>query len=620
MGALRLPRLLSDGMVLQRDRAARIHGCAAPSATVRLTFSGQFYTAKANAGGAWEITLPPVPAGGPYTLTAEASGEALVVRDILFGDVWVASGQSNMELPMSRVRDLYAADMAAADNPHLRHFWVPRTYNFHGPRDDYPGGVWEAVTPETIPRFFATAYFFADSLYRRYGVPIGLIASAAGGTPVQAWMSREALAPFPAHLAELERCEDERVVNEKIQFDKTREADWYAALNSADAGLRDGFYQTDYDDAAWPSRPLTAPWDDDPALSQNGAFWFRTTFEVPARLAGRPAVLRLGCVRDADTVYVNGQTVGATAYQYPPRIYELPETLLREGTNSIVARVVSIRNTGGFVAGKPYKLIVDGQEISLEHDWKYHVGAFTPALPEPENFEAKPAGLFNAMIAPALPQAIRGVIWYQGESNTGAPWEYDTLFRGLVADWRVRWGQGDFPFLFVQLAGYVTPHIPATQSLWPVLREKQRACLDIPNTAMAVTLDVGEANDLHPLNKREVGRRLALAAFRLAYGEDVEHSGPLARKATRRENNIYVNLSHADGLAARSAPLEVEISGADGVFTSCRADIVGDALVVRGAPAQAASVRYAWADSPAGALLYNAEGLPAAPFLLDIEG
>lgn len=352
-----------------------------------------------------------------------------------------------------------------------------------------------------------------------------------------------------------------------------------------------------------------------PAFCKTGAF-------SEAAASGKPARLLLGRIVDADSVFVNGVFVGSTGYQYPPRRYQAPAGVLKEGKNVITVRVISEAGKGGFVPGKPYELIIDGQTIGLAGNWLYRQGAEMPPLAARTFIRWKPLGLFNAMISPLLNYRIKGVIWYQGESNAGRPEEYKELFPALIRDWRARWGQGDFPFLFVQLANFMEARPRPSESNWALLREAQLEALALPNTGMAVAIDIGEWNDIHPLNKKDVGKRLALAARRVAYGEkEAVHSGPIYRSMKAEGSKIVLSFCNiGSGLEAGGGNelRHFAIAGADRRFTWAEARIEKDKVVVWSEEVpEPVAVRYAWADNPAGANLYNKEGLPASPFRTD---
>jgi sialate O-acetylesterase len=338
-------------------------------------------------------------------------------------------------------------------------------------------------------------------------------------------------------------------------------------------------------------------------------------------MAGQQAKLILGRIVDADSVFVNGVFVGTTGYQYPPRRYDIPSNVLKEGGNTVVVRVISTIGKGGFVLDKPYELVSGGQTIDLKGDWQYRLGATMDPLASQTFVRWKPVGLYNAMISPLLNYSIKGAIWYQGESNAERPLEYRELFSALICDWRKKWSQGDFPFLFVQLPNFMERIEQPSESNWALLREAQLKTLSLPQTGMAVTIDIGEWNDVHPLNKKDVGKRLALAAQRVAYGDDtIVYSGPIYHSMKIEGNKIVVTFTNTgSGLVAGSGELKYfAIAGIDRRFVWAKAKIENNRVVVWSEEVpNPVAVRYAWADNPEGANLYNAEGLPASPFRTD---
>ncbi|MBN1766527.1 MAG: hypothetical protein JW860_14830 [Sedimentisphaerales bacterium] len=623
-GQVRLPRLVSDGMVLQREARVMVWGWAEAGEEVTLEFQDKVYQRRAGADGRWAIILSGLQAGGPYTMDISASNH-ITLEDIMIGDVWVCSGQSNMVLPMERVKYRYADEIAQCDYPAIRQFLVPMRYDFNTPQQDVPGAGWVAANPETVLQFSATAYFFAKELYEKYQAPIGLINASVGGSPAEAWLSEGALKEFPAYLAEAKRCKDSSYINRIKNQDEAASQAWYRTLDQRDEGLKDKdrpWYDPACDASAWPVMELPGYWADKGLGPVNGVVWFRKEIEAPASMAGQPARLVLGAIVDADRAYINGELVGTTSYQYPPRNYQVPGDLLKAGKNIIVVRVISNSGRGGFVENKPYELIGREQTIDLKGQWHYKLGATMNPLPGTTFIQYKPLGLYNGMIAPLLNYSIKGVIWYQGESNTGRPREYYRLFPALIADWRSQWEQGDFPFLYVQLANFMAAKDQPSQSNWAELREAQRRTLAVANTGMAVITDIGEWNDIHPLNKADVGKRLALAAQKVAYGDnEVVYSGPMYESMEIDGNKIILAFTHTgSGLVAQGGGelKHFAIAGADKKFVWARAKIKGDKVVVWSDEVpDPVAVRYAWADNPEGANLYNKEGLPASSFRTD---
>ena len=617
-----LPRLVSDGMVLQRDQELILWGWADPGEAVQLTFRGATYNSETDAEGQWRVKLPPMAAGGPDDLQISASNQ-LVVRDVLVGDVWLASGQSNMQLTMQRTEPLYGRLMAAANNDQIREFTVPERYNFHGPQDDLEGGHWRSVTPDTIPDFSAVAYFFAESVHREQNVPVGIINASLGGSPVEAWLSEGALETYPAHLEEAKRYRDEAFEAEVIEQDQARAQAWHEELDAKDQGLTQGeprWLGTDVDLSQWQPFEVPGLFPTDEGKPVNGVFWFRTTLDVPLHLAGQPGELDLGKILDADRAYVNGVQVGSTGYRYPPRLYSIPPGVLQAGENTLVVRVVSQSGRGAFVADRLYELRMGRHRQDLSGTWHYRMGAAMPSAPSQTFVRWKPMGLFNGMIAPLVNYRVKGAIWYQGESNVGRAAEYRELFAALISDWREHWGQGDFPFLYAQLTNYLERAEQPGPSGWAQLREAQLQTLDVPNTAMAVTVDVGEWNDIHPLNKKAVGERLAAAAQAVAYGDQSTYSGPVFQQMRIKGKRATLSFVHADkglALSIGDQPRGFAIAGEDRQFVWAQARLKGDRVEVWSDQVRKpVAVRYGWADNP-DVNLTNKEGFPASPFRTD---
>lgn len=622
MAQVELPKLVSDGMVLQRDAEVRLWGWASPGEAVRINFKDQQYQATATENGDWEIRLKDLKAGGPYQMQIAASNQ-IVLDSVYIGDVWLCSGQSNMEIPMSRVAPLYEEEIASANNQYIRYFEVPKEYDLSKEREKISGGHWQETNRNNIDGFSAVSYFFGKNLYETYKVPIGLINSALGGSPVQAWLSEDALKNYPEYYEEAQRLGKPGVIDSLEKIDQDRIRGWYAEVNSGDAGNSNHWEQKDLEDSGWTEFVVPGYWNFDGKEKQNGVVWFRKKFEVSEAQAGQSAKLLLGRIVDADSVFVNGEFVGNTTYQYPPRRYEIPKDLLVQGENTISVKVLNERGRGGFVSDKPYEINFDDEsKIELSGKWMHKAGFLTSPLQPQTFYRWKPEGLYNAMIHPIEKYHIKGVIWYQGESNTGDPEAYKTLFPDMIADWREKWGQQpeDFPFIFVQLANFMEAYDAPTDSNWARLREAQLETLQVPNTGMAVAIDVGEWNDIHPLNKKDVGDRLAQAAKNLAYGEEIVAGGPIFESYEVKGDSIEIHFKNVgDGLMAEDGELkEFAIAGKDQKFVWANARIEGDKIVVFSPKiSNPVAVRYAWANNPENANLYNKEGLPASPFRTD---
>lgn len=611
--AVKLPRLVSKGMVLQRDVPLKIWGWADPSEKVKVEFLGQSYATKADREGNWTVALPPIPAGGPYTMNVNE----LELTDILVGDVWLSSGQSNMELPVRRVMDSYADEIKRVDNDNIRLFRSSSRKEPEMPQNDYPDGAWLPATQPNIGEFSAVSWFFANDLYQKYQVPIGIISTAIGGSPAEAWLSQDNVEAYLDAWKADKAHSDSIRAKMKAEEPEKLAYNWNVEVNKNDPGAGK-WSKADVDVSGWPQISLPGYWSDKGVELRNGSIWFCKEFELADSLAAQEAVLRLGRIIDADSAFVNGVFVGNITYQYPPRIYAVPQGVLKAGKNKLMVRVFSQGWRGGFVEEKPYELRVGSQVIDLTGDWNYHVGASLnpPVVPGAPGF--MPGGLYNSLVAPALNFGLKGVIWFQGESNTGRGKEYEQLFKTMIQDWRVHFAQPELPFLFAQLANLGLPQKQLVESGWAEVRDAQRRTLELANTGMAITFDIGEWNDIHPLNKKEVGRRLALEAERVAYSDSpVVSSGPLYESMKVEDGSIVLQFkSVGEGLYANSLLNGFQLAGEDGRFVWANAVVLSKNTVKvwSRSVSNPRAVRYAWEDNPADANLKNKEGLPASPF------
>lgn len=618
---IKLPRLISNGIVLQRNEKVKIWGWAAANEKIKLEFKSKTYSTEADKAGNWTIILPSQKAGGPYEMVFKASNE-IKVQDILFGDVWICSGQSNMELPMERVKEKYGEVIKKSKNDNIRQFLVPDKYDFKKPQSDLDSGNWIAANPENVLEFSAVAYFFAKEIYEKQHIPIGLINTALGGSPVESWMSEEVLAAFPKAYEEAQKFKNDERIKQIETSDKKRNDDWYTLINANDKGFSDKnaqWNQANINDNDWLKMSIPGYWADQSIGKVNGAVWFRKEIEVPKAMVGQPAKLVMGRIVDQDFVYVNGEFVGTTGYQYPPRRYEVKPTILKEGKNTIAIRVINNIGSGGFVLDKPYYLAVGNDTIDLKGEWKYKLGTEMKPLQGPTFIRWKPVGLYNAMIAPLLNLKIKGVLWYQGEANTYNAKEYAQTFPAMINNWRAKWGQGNFPFLFVQLASFMEDYAEPRESNWAALRQSQLESLSVPNTGMAVTIDVGEWNDIHPLNKEAVGHRLALLARKMTYGENkITASSPMPKESKFENGKAIISFANVVGrlMIKNGTELKSFAISNDGVnFVWANAKIVGDKVEVWNEKiSNPTVVRYAWDNNPAAANLFSKEGLPSTPF------
>jgi len=616
--AVTLPRLVSNGMVLQREEPIKIWGWADVGERVNVEFRGESYKTKADKQGDWSVVLPATAAGGPYTLKVNE----IELEDILIGDVWLCSGQSNMELPILRVMDLYKEEISKVNNAQIRLFKVPMRYIFTDATTDYEGGDWKTATAENILDFSAVAYFFAADLYQKYRVPIGLISSAVGGSPAEAWLSETSLKKYPNYWASAQQCRSAAFVDSVKSADQNRIGEWHTELNQKDPGVN-RWSAGGVELAGWPETSLPGYWSEQNIDFKNGSVWFCKEFELTDDLAAEDAVLRLGRIIDADSAFVNGTFVGTISYQYPPRIYQVPASVLKSGKNQLMVRVISQSGRGGFMPDKPYALRFPNDTIDLTGQWHYRIGAEMPQLESQTFFQYTPGGLYKGMINPALSYTLKGVIWYQGESNTDRPGEYRQLFGDLIQDWRAQFHRPELPFLFVQLANLGEPQKLPSESNWAELRDAQRRTLELPKTEMAVICDIGEWNDIHPLNKKEVGHRLSLLAQSIAYGDSVVvYGGPLYQSMKIENGSIVLTFtSVGSGLFTNSLLQGFQIAPEDGRFEWAHAVVLDKNTVKVWSEkiTNPRTVRYGWADNPADANLKNKEGLPASPFTTNNE-
>lgn len=508
-----LPNLISDGMVLQRVTPVKIWGKADSGEKIQLTFLKKKYQAVADSLGNWQIDLPALKPGGPFSMSIND----ITLQNILIGDVFLCSGQSNMELMVSRVMDKYADEVNQYENPSIRYLKVPYAYDFNTPLSDIKPMAWKPLTKDNVMGYSALCYFFAKLLYEKTGVPVGIVNSSWGGTPVEAWISEEGLKDYPIYLNQKSLYSSEELMNEIQRTGARHGRQWQAVLHASDKGLHDTtlWYDENLDDSAWDSVDMfSSQWGSNGWRPINGSHWFRQSVEVPASWKGKDAVLRLGCIVDADSVYVNGHFVGSVSYQYPPRIYKVPASVLKPGKNQITVRLISNGGYPHFVKEKPYKLVCGSEEVNLSTTWKHRVGTVMPSMPGGSvAFQNMPLGLYNGMIAPLLNYQFKGVVWYQGESNVGKWKEYSSLLVSLMNDWRSKFGNAQLPFYIIELASFMSPDNPG-KFAWGKLQEQQAdAVSKVSNATLIKNSDTGEWNDIHPLDKKTAAGRLVEAVL-----------------------------------------------------------------------------------------------------------
>lgn len=625
--SLRLPAILNDHMVLQQNSFAKLWGWAEPRQEVKVTTSWNqlTYRTVADQQGNWQLSVVTGKAGGPYSVTIQAD-ETRVLEDILLGEVWICSGQSNMEWPLTRA-ETAETEIPLSDFPEIRLFTVERTIATV-PTEDLKG-IWELCSPETSADFSAVGYFFGKILHKKLGVPVGLVNTTWGGTPSEAWTSRETNASFgdfDQQLEELygtrdEEMEKARVEQVRIESMVKEQQDFE---NRGNIGFSEGWMNTDFDDSAWELIPCPAEWSSIEDLGRlEGVVWMRKEIKIPDSWIGKDLSLELGPVDEMDITYINGVEVGTSRKinnWNVPRYYQVPASLVSSGELQLAIRIVNTNAQGGII-GHPEQLKIYPQEstgddaVMLAGEWKHKVAYRFPEVPMLFNSHT-PSVLYNGMLHPLLKLSIKGAIWYQGESNRARAGQYRTIFPGMIIDWRNNWNQGEFPFYFVQIAPY--DYGPGTNSA--ELREAQFLTLSkLKHIGMAVTMDIGNPDDIHPANKRDVGKRLALWALAKDYGKDLVFSGPLYREQFIEDNKIRIHFNcTGSGLLAKGGPLtHFEIAGEDQEYHPAVAHIEGETVVVSASEvASPVAVRYGWSNT-AEPNLFNAEGLPASSFSTD---
>lgn len=615
-----LSSLISDGMILQRNQYVNIWGISEPNAVVHCRFEEYKDSTIADVQGEWCILLPPHKAGGPYNIVID-DGEEKIIHDVLFGDVWLLGGQSNMELPISRTLDLYAEEVMKINDPDIRMFDVPKEYDFHGPRDELQNGKWSYAVKENIMNFSAVGYFFAKELKDRYQIPIGLIQTAIGGTPIEAWIPEKELRLIGGYDKQIDLCKEEGYIQKVTNEENEKINHWFTELERYDAKgtLPD-----------WREIMVPGLWNyikDDKGRHElsfiSGSFWLKKEIEISVDMYEKmkdndlETEVVLGTIVDSDEVFINNVKIGSTAYRYPPRKYRFMKELLKQGKNEIMIHLMVNNHNGGFIPDKEYKLKIGDTVIDLKGIWKYQIGSIMGDMPPQTFFQYKPSGDYNAMIYPLRKFNISGICFYQGESNAGHPEGYRQLLTSLINSYRRLW-RAELPFLYIQLPNFSDAVRISHETNWAELREEQRQGLKINNTAMVIAIDTGEYNELHTQNKKVIGERLSLCARKLVYKEDIVISGPLFdHQICFKDRIVLYFTSIGQGLVARGEKLTgFEMCGGDKRYFSSEAVIDGDTVVVF-APKEVKKpsfVQYGFRNNPLDMNLYNEDGFIAAPF------
>ena len=622
-GEVKLARLFSDHVVLQRQKPIPVWGWANPNESVSVAFNGQNKTANADSSGKWTVIFAPMEAGGPFEINVKAKSGNASVKDVLIGEVWLCSGQSNMEFTVKQ-SDNFSSEKKDADYPQIRQFYVEHVVET-APQKDLKSGEWKASSPETVGDFTAVGFFFARDVYKKLKVPIGLVHSSWGGSQVESWISKDAMLGSD----EL-KSYAEKLPTDWAGFDALLERNVKkATLGNADANptLDDEkkYLAPDFDVSKWVTNNPIGQWDWKGIWSWRGNGFFARDVEIPAEFASQETVLGLAESNSYNEIYINGKQIfsGITKGK---REIKVPQNIWKSGTNRLVVKMNKAIEPDwfglGFQGSADDVFVKTGSEkIPLgDGNWK-----LMPSFAEPHTFahSSNNAGtiIYNAMIAPIVPFAMRGVLWYQGETNAGRSFQYRQTFPLMINDWRKKWND-DFYFYFVQLSSYGANQDSNTGSGWAELREAQTMTLSLPKTGMAVTTDIGNANDVHPTNKQDVGKRLAANALKQTYGLEMPFSSPMFDKVSFENNKAIVSFKFADGgLMAKDKfgyLKGFEIAGADKKFYYAKAEIEGDKVIVYNSNVKnPVAVRYAWSDAPTDANLYNSAGFPASSFRTD---
>lgn len=621
-------------MVLQQQTQAPIWGESKPGKTVEVktSWDGKVYRTQADSEGQWKVAVATPQAGGPYTIRI-SDGKPVELENVLIGEVWLCSGQSNMEMQVEgwgKVMNYEQEKIEANQYPNIRLLLVDKA-TASQPVDDLSAatGGWQVCSAQSVADFSAAAYFFGRNLQQNLNIPIGLIDTSWGGTFAESWTSCESLASLPYMHERLEQAKALPISKEGREEKFHQDIDnWQARIAKIDKGYMNGkawWAATDYNDRTWPQMQVPG-WVQQQGLPGfNGIIWMRKTIDIPAKWAGKELTLEMGPIDDNDFTYFNGVEVGHTEGFLVPRTYKIPKELVKAGKAVIAVRIMDTGGNGGF-GGEANSLLLrrsKSDALALAGDWKYQTSVSMKDVPPmPVNTANEPnipSFLFNAMLHPLVPYSIKGAIWYQGEANTGQAYRYRDLLPLMITDWRNQWGY-DFPFYIVQLANFMGLQTEPCESTWAELREAQTQALHLNNTGMAVTIDIGDANDIHPKNKQEVGRRLALAARAQTYGEDIPYSSPLYKDYRIEGNKIRLTFSHTyGGLKAKDGgKLQgFTIAGPDHKFYWADAVVDGETIVVSSPQVpMPIAVRYAWADNPV-CNVYNQAGLPMSPFRTD---
>lgn len=633
---VKLPALFSDNMVLQQQSDAPIWGKSKPNTKIKIVTSwdNKTYIIDADSAGKWQSIVKTPQAGGPYQITFTNRHKTVKLQNILIGEVWICSGQSNMEMPLAGWGKIfnYEKEIAEANYPEIRLIQLTKKTSTY-PLDDISLDTdgWLICSPEAVENFSSTAYFYGRELYNQLNIPIGLIHSSWGGTPIESWTSGKSLNLIPEFIERVKTIQNlpSNTGKQKEIFQRQKK-EWDLKVLSKDFGISNNVAvvtQIDYNDSSWQKMNIPQLWEESILPDFDGFVWFRKEIEIPKIWENNDLVLSMGMIDDDDITYFNGIEIGKTTGYDKKRLYEIPATYVKSGKTVIAVRVMDSGGGGGFY-GAPTKMYIspntknNTRKIDLCGEWKFkksiemsEIGELPRLISENPHL---PTNIYNAMIAPLIPYSMKGAIWYQGESNVDRAYQYRTLFPVMINDWRSEWGD-EFPFYFVQLANFMQSKNQPEDSKWAELREAQLQTLKLHNTGMAVSIDIGDANDIHPKNKQDIGKRLAYCALEKTYKHSIISSGPIYKTYRIEKNKIRLFFENSSSkLKFNGNKLQgFSIAGPDKVFYRADSKIEGAEIVVYSSEVQfPIAVRYAWADNPT-CNLRNENGLPASPFRTD---
>lgn len=618
-----LPPILSDGMVVQQNQPICFWGWDEPGTAIKVSFDSNVLTTLSDSEGKWCVEFAAYPAGGPFEATIIGS-EIKTLQDIYVGEVWLASGQSNMELQLDRTRDLFEEEISKLNFPLIREFFVPIEYDFEGPRDmPVEKGEWRKTTIENAPILSAVSSFFAQKLYQELNIPIGIIMTAVGGSPIEAWLPEEELKDKPEIREKLTKLREPGWVQNVQAEDERRTQEWYRNVEMLEKKLdpSDHWTEPGFDDAQWDFVSVPGMLADTAVGGSAGSIWFRHAFEVAdADIFDEHTLLKLGAMIDYDEVWLNGVPVGKTEYRYPPRRYTLPKGILQTGENVLAVKLIINGTNGGFIGGpgKYFGLENKNRKLDLAGTWKAkRVTTVDPSI-QMTFFQYKPTGLYNAMLHPLKNYPVAGFIFYQGESNTGNPQEYGKLKKRMIERWRRDWQNHDLPFLYVQLTNYLDALAESDDRQWAELRHQQATVeKQVPHVAMTVSIDVGEGNDLHPLDKKTVGERLAEDALEMVYQKKIGRIKPELVDITTHPNEVIVAFDSEINQKTENTYLEMK--DADNQWKITPATVRGNKIVIPYKDGEKITgVRYAFLNNPEKPAFTSMTGYPVGPFQVDV--